>query len=450
MFFKKFQQEIASLANTSNQVREFQRKLYLRSKQAPEKAFYSLYDKICRFDILWDAYYLCRANRGAAGVDGVSFEDLKSIEASGQLIKTLRAELVEKTYQPLPVKRVQIPKDNGKTRNLGIPSIRDRIVQMACTLVLSPVFEPHFHGHSYGYRPKRSAQDAVKCIHGYLKQGYSQVYDADLSKFFDTIPHSRLLDKVRTRVTDRAVLRLIKQFLKAPISEQTAKGKTRIVGNPIGTPQGGVISPLLANIYLNDFCLKIASKTPCKIISYADDFVVLSRTAFNSAQMDWIKHELGKEGLALNESKTHTVDMTRVGNEFDFLGFTFKYVVGFIRYTNYIKLYPSKKSQKKYKDKLRHIVKHRTSLTLDELVQRVNRVVRGWKNYFGKVGYPRQVFFKMDWFLVARFYRWSRSRSQRRSLYLAQDAWAKLRKAGLVFLQPTKMKPVKVSRRTLM
>jgi len=433
------------MANTSNQVREFQRKLYLRSKQEPDKAFYSLYDKICRFDILWDAFHLCKANKGAAGVDGVRFEDLNSIESSGQLIKTLRAELVNGTYKPLPVKRVQIPKDNGKTRNLGIPSIRDRIVQMACTLVLSPVFEPHFHCNSYGYRPKRSAQDAVICINAYLKQGYKQVYDADLSKFFDTIPHSRLVDKVRSKVTDRAVLRLIKQFLKAPISETTAKGKSRIVGNPIGTPQGGVISPLLANIYLNDFCQKIATKTPCKIISYADDFVILSKATLNSAQQGWIKNELEQEGLKLNEDKTHIVDMTRVGNEFDFLGFTFKYVVGFIQHTNYIKIYPSKKSQRKYKDKLRSIVKHRTSLTLDKLVQRVNRVVRGWKNYFGKVGYPRQVFFKMDWFLVARFYRWSRSRSQRRSLYLAQDAWDKLHKAGLVYLQPTKAKTVKVS-----
>lgn len=431
------------MATTSNKVREFQRKLYLRSKQEPDKAFYSLYDKICRVDILWDAFYLCRANNGAAGVDGISFKDLNSIELSGELIKTLRAELVEGIYKPLPVKRVQIPKDNGKTRNLGIPSIRDRIVQMACTLVLSPIFEPHLHCNSYGYRPKRSAQDAVICINAFLKQGYRQVYDADLSKFFDTIPHSRLLDKVRARVTDRAVLKLIKQFLKAPISEEVAKGKSRIVGNPIGTPQGGVISPLLANIYLNDFCQKIATKTPCKIISYADDFVILSKTTFNLAQQSWIKNELEREGLTINESKTHIVDMNRVGNEFDFLGFTFKYVVGFFRYSNYIKIYPSKKSQKKYKDKLRGIVKHRTSLTLDKLVLRVNQVVRGWKNYFGKVGYPRQVFFKMDWFLVARFYRWSRSRSQRRSLYLAQDAWEKLYKAGLVYLQPTKIRELR-------
>lgn len=431
------------MASTSNTVRIFQRKLYLRSKQKPEDKFYSLYDKIHRNDVLWDAFYLCKANKGKAGVDGVTFDDLKSIETSGRLIKTLKEELESGCYIPQPVKRVLIPKDNGKTRRLGIPCIRDRIVQMACVIVLSPIFDPHLHAHSYGYRPKRSAQQAVKHIEQTLKQGYKQVYDADLSQYFDTIPHGKLMSKVKRRVTDKSMLRLIKSFLTAPVSEKTVNGKQQIIGNKQGTPQGGVISPLLANIYLNDFCELIATKTPCEIVSYADDFVILSKAKFTRGQECWIKSQLEREGLTLNEEKTHTVDMIRVGNEFDFLGFTFKQVVGFYRYTNYIKIYPSKKSQGKFKDKLREIVKHRTSLTLDLLIKRVNQIVRGWKNYFGKVGYPRQVFFKMDWFLVGRFYRWSRSRSQRRSVYLAQDAWSKLRKAGLEYLQPTKMKAAK-------
>ena len=432
------------MATTSQNVRAFQRKLYVRSKQKPEDAFYSLYDKICRPDVLWDAFHLCRANRGAAGVDGVSFDDIDKNGSSQQLITTIKEALVTRTYRPLPVKRVQIPKGNGKTRNLGIPSIRDRVVQMACTLVLSPIFEPHLHRHSYGYRPRRSAHDAVREIEASLKAGFTDVYDADLSQYFDTIPHTALLEKVRRRVRDRALLRLLHAFLKAPISEMQSKGTIRRQRNTIGVPQGGVISPLLANIYLNDFCVKIATKTPCRIITYADDFVILSRQPFSDAQKAWIQRQLAQEGLQLNEDKTHTVDMSRVGARFDFLGFTFHHVVGYFKHTNYIKLYPSKKSQMKYKETLRNIVKHRTSLTLDALVKRVNRVVRGWKNYFGSIGYPRHIFFKLDWFLIARFYRWSRSRSQRRSVYLAQDAWEKLHKAGLVYLQPTKMKAAKV------
>ena len=172
-------------------------------------------------------------------------------------------------------------------------------------------------------------------------------------------------------------------------------------------------------------------------MSYADDFVILAKKAFTKEQKAWISKKIEDEGLKLNQEKTHVINMNQMGAQFDFLGFSFKQVVGYYAHTNYVKIYPSKKSQKKFKDKLRQIVKHRTSLTLDVLIYRVNQVIRGWKNYFGKVGYPRKVFFMMDWFVVKRFYLWSRSRSQRRSVYLAQDAWEKLYKAGLVLLQPT-------------
>ncbi len=425
------------MASTSLSVRHLQRKLYIRSKQQADAPFYSLYDKICRNDVLNQAYQQCKANKGAAGVDGVTFERLENTDALTSLLDTLQQELKAGSYKPQPVKRVEIQKENGKTRCLGIPCIRDRIVQAACVIVLSPIFEPHLHVHSYGYRPKKSAQQAVVQISSMLKQGYTQVYDADLSQYFDTIPHDKLMEKVQRRVTDSSLLKLIKACLKSPISIETAKGKRRIEANNTGTPQGGVLSPLLANIFLNDFCLLIDAKTPCEIISYADDFVILAKAPFTKEQKDWFTQKISNEGLTLNQAKTHVVNMEHIGAEFDFLGFTFKHIKGFYRHTKYIKCYPSKKSQHKFKEKIREIVKHRTSHTTDVLIQRVNRIIRGWKNYFGKVGYPRKVFFMMDWFVVKRFYLWSRSRSQRRSVYLAQDAWEKLYKAGLVLLQPT-------------
>lgn len=431
------------MANTLLKIRVLQRKLYLRSKQQPKQRFYSLYDKLQREDILREAYGRCKANKGGAGVDGVTFASLEKEGALTKLINQIKQQLKQGNYRPLAVKRVEIPKGKGKTRRLGIPSIIDRVVQMACTMLMQPIFEPHLYKHSYGYRPKRNAQQAIKVIESQIKQGKCHVLDADLSGYFDTIPHDSLMEKVSRRISDRSFLTLLKGFIQAPISIETGGGKRRIEANSRGTPQGAGCSPLLANIYLNDFCLKLDAHTPCEIVSYADDFVVLHKTAFTVKQLTWIEEQLEREGLTLNSQKTQCVNMSKEGSEFDFLGVNFKRVKGFYRGKCYIKLQPSKKSQEKLKNTLRDIVKHRTSSTLEVLVSRVNRVLIGWKSYFGQIGYPRQVFFKMDWFLVGRFYRWSRSRSQRRSLYLSRDTWSKLHKAGLVFLQPVQAKAVR-------
>jgi group II intron reverse transcriptase/maturase len=309
---------------------------------------------------------------------------------------------------------------------------------------MQPIYDPHLHRECYGYRPKRSAQQAIKKIESTLEKGYTQVLDADLSGYFDNIPREELLEKVSRKISDESLMKLLKQMLKAPIAQVDNNGKIRIIANDtgIGTPQGSCLSPLLANIYLNDFCKLIEEKTPCRIITYADDFVILSKQAYTAAQLEWVERRLQREGLTLNQDKTHCVDMSEEGQEFDFLGFNFKRVRSFYGKSTYIKIAPSKKSQKKFKEAIREIVKHRTSATLEVLVARVNRVTRGWKNYFGKVGHPRKIFFQLDWFVVARFYRWSRNRSQRKSRYLAQDAWRKLRAAGLVYLQPVATKSV--------
>jgi RNA-directed DNA polymerase len=357
-------------------------------------------------------------------------------------ITNLAKDLKDKSYKPGPIKRVMISKGEGKERPLGIASIRDRVVQMACNIIMQPIYDPHLHRESYGYRPKRSAQQAVKKIESYLKTGYTQVLDADLSGYFDSIPREELLEKVARRISDESLMKLLKQMLKAPIAQVGRNGKIKVVANDIGigTPQGSCLSPLLANIYLNDFCKLIEEKTPGRIITYADDFVILSKQAYTAEQLEWLERRLQREGLTLNKDKTHCVDMSKEGQEFDFLGFNFKRVRSFYGKSTYIEIAPSRKSQKKFKEAIREIVKHRTSATLEVLVARVNRITRGWKNYFGKVGYPRKIFFKLDWFVVARFYRWSRNRSQRKSRYLAQDAWRKLRVAGLVYLQPVATK----------
>src|ERR1039457_1962080 len=269
---------------TSEKIRTLQRKLYRKAKAEPAFRFYVLYDKICREDILCHAYALACANAGAPGVDGVTF---KQIEASGveAWLAGLREDLVSKTYRPDPVRRVTIPKPGGGERPLGIPTIRDRVVQTAAKIVLEPIFEANFEDSAYGYRPRRSAIDAVKELHRLLCRGYTDVVDADLSKYFDTIPHAVLLRCVARRIVDGAVLRLVKLWLKTPIEERDANGKRRFTGGKrsrCGTPQGGVVSPLLANLYMNRF-LKHWRFTGCgeafraQIIAYADDFVILSR-----------------------------------------------------------------------------------------------------------------------------------------------------------------------------
>jgi group II intron reverse transcriptase/maturase len=427
------------MASTPLKLRCLQRKLYLRSKQAPEKKFYSLYDKLHREDVLATAYAQCRANRGAAGLDGITFAQIESTPGGAScLLKEIQAELRSGMYQPEPVRRVNIPKGKGKTRPLGISTIKDRVVQMACVLVMQPIYEPHFHEDTYGYRPKRCAQGAATAIGKYLQQGYEQVLDADLSGYFDSIPHNELLAKVARRISDSSLLRLLKKIIKAPIAEPTTKGRYRLLPAKVGTPQGAAISPLLALIYLDDFSKMISGKTPCKIVTYADDFVILYKQKYTQAQLRWIEKTLAREGLTLNTEKTHCVDTRKMGSQFNFLGFSFKRVKSHYGKGSYIKIQPSEKSQKKYKEELRNIVKHRTSQTMDVLIARVNRINRGWKNYFSKVGYPREVYFKLDWFVVGRFYRWSQSRSQRGSKYLTQDAWGKLKLAGYQPLQPTK------------
>ena len=265
------------MLKTPENIRELQRKLYRKAKQEKVFRFYLLYDKVYRMDILTHAYKLVRANKGAAGIDGVTFESIEEMEGGAQkYLGEMAEELRRKEYKGSPVRRVYIPKQDGSRRPLGIPTIKDRVVQMAVKIVIEPIFEADFQENSYGFRPKRNAHQAIDDVSLQLRSGRTQVIDADISKYFDTIPHHKLLSLVAKRIVDKNILKLIKMWLKAPVLEEGEDGKKRYKGNERGTPQGGVISPLLANIYLNVLdttwkLKKVQERLGARLIRYADD-----------------------------------------------------------------------------------------------------------------------------------------------------------------------------------
>jgi RNA-directed DNA polymerase len=390
---------------TPEKIRSLQRKLYRKAKAEPAFRFYVLYDKICRDDILRHAYGLARANAGAPGVDGVGFAE---IEASGleAWLASLREELVSKTYRPDPVRRVLIPKPDGGERPLGIPTIRDRVVQTAAKLVLEPIFEAAFEDNAYGYRPARGAVDAVKDVHRHLCWGYTDVVDADLSGYFDSIPHDALLQSVARRIADGAVLRLIKLWLKAPIEERDRDGTRRMSGgrgNARGTPQGGVVSPLLANLYMNRF-LKHWRLTGrgeafrAHVVAYADDFVILSRGSAAEA-LTWTKAVMTKLGLTLNEAKTSVKNARQ--ERFDFLGYSFGPHHYKANGHRYLGASPSKKSVQRLTAKVRDVLVPGNTHPWWEVRDTLNRSLRGWSNYFS-YGTRRSAFRGVDRYVYER------------------------------------------------
>ena len=371
---------------TPSKIRELQIKLYRKAKNEPGYRFYMLYDKIYREDILAHAYALARANQGAPGVDGQTFEQIES-NALEKWLAGIRQELRNKTYQPQPVRRVMIPKPGGGERPLGIPTIRDRVVQTAAKIVLEPIFEADLEPSAYGYRPKRSAQDAIRKVHKLICEGYTDVVDADLSKYFDTIPHCELLQCVARRIVDREVLRLIKMWLQAPVEERDENGKRRLTGGKdrhCGTPQGGVASPMLANLYMNRL-LKGWQKTKrgeqfdAHIVNYADDFVILSRGKAAEA-LNWTRQVVTRMGVTLNEAKT-SIKQARQ-ESFNFLGYTF----GPHRYKKdghwYLGASPSKKAVARIKEKVGQLLVPSNTGTWEEARNRLNQILRGWSAYF--------------------------------------------------------------------
>jgi len=361
--------------------------LYTKAKQAPAYRFYLLYDKVYREDILAHAYALSKQKGGAPGVDGVTFAD---IEAAGRepWLAALQAALRTETYRPQPVRRVRIPKPGGLgERPLGIPTIQDRVVQTAARLVLQPIFEADLEPTAYGYRPDRTALEAVQAVHRALCAGHTEVVDADVSQYFDTIPHAALMQTLVRRLSDRKLLRLLKRWLKTPVAEQGPDGRWRYSGgkrSTRGIPQGGAISPLLANLYMNRY-LKVcrlrglAERYGARLVNYADDFVVLCRqgaTEVLAQSRRWFT----QMGLTLNAQKTRVCDGRR--EPFTFLGYTF----GPMRYWKdghgYLGAAPAQKAVQRLKGRIREVLHPGNQAPWPAVVLELNSVLRGWANHF--------------------------------------------------------------------
>lgn len=385
---------------TPDKVRELQIKLYRKAKSEPNYRFYLLYDKIYREDVLQRAWRLAKANQGAPGVDNESFEEIETKGVKGWL-DGLGKELRENTYRPQPVRRVMIPKPGGGERPLGIPTIRDRVAQTAAKLILEPIFEADLEPNAYGYRPEKSAQDAIQEIQKQLDKGYTEVVDADLSKYFDTIPHSELMKCVARRIVDKQVLHLVGMWLKVPVEEREEKtGKKRLTGgkdNDRGTPQGGVISPLMANLYMNRMLkgwrqTKRGEEFQARIVSYADDFVILSRGKAKEA-LSWARAVVGRLGLTLNETKTSIRNARE--ERFDFLGYSFGPHYSRRTGRKYMGCSPSKKSVKRIKEKVGEQLNAGNVGPWEEVREQLNQKLRGWKAYFG-LGSPMQAYEVLD------------------------------------------------------
>jgi RNA-directed DNA polymerase len=409
------QKERKSPLSDKERVRDFQRKLYQKAKREPGFRFYVLYDKVSLMHFLREAYRRVKANGGSPGIDGESFTDIETYGLEPYLSE-ISAELKNRKYKPSAVKRVYIPKANGQKRPLGIPTIKDRIVQMSCKLVIEPIFEADFEESSYGFRPKRSSKDAVMEIKNQLKQGKVEVFDADLSQYFDTIAHDKLLILIGKRISDRNIIHLIKLWLKAPISEDDKMSGGR--KNKRGTPQGGVISPLLANIYLHLVDKLVNSKEMfrrfgIKIIRYADDFILIGRQIPQEI-LDYLNRILERMGLKLNPDKSRKINACE--DAFDFLGFTFRYDRGQLAWKKrYWHIEPSKKSQNKVRENIREYFAANRFKAMPEFVPGLNAILRGWMNYYHipQVSYCRKTFNRLQWHLNKSLYFHYRKKSQR-------------------------------------
>jgi RNA-directed DNA polymerase len=420
-----------SQPHPNDKPRQLQRRLYLAAKRSRNRRFHALYDRLIRPDVLWRAWEEVRANGGSAGVDGVGIEDVERGGVQG-FLDELAADLQARRYRPKPVLRVYIPKPDGRQRPLGIPTVRDRVVQAACKLVVEPVFEASFRDSSYGFRPKRDAGQAVRAVKAALVGGW-WVLDADIQDFFDTIDHGRLLRLVQRRVSDRRVLKLIRQWLTVGVVEEG-----RWQATPKGTPQGGVISPLLANIYLHvlDSWWEERHAGVGRLYRYADDLVVVCRTQQQAVAaqkiigriLEWLK-------LKLHPDKTRLVGMADEG--FDFLGFHFhkkpsKRTRRLVPYA-----WPSGKAMRGVRAKIRQQTERcRLRVDLAELVAGLNRVIRGWRNYF-RVGNSTKKLADLDRYVRLRLWIFLRKRQGPRGHLRPEGYAAWLRRSGLERFYPT-------------
>jgi RNA-directed DNA polymerase len=396
---------------TPIKIRKLQAALHAKAKGAPSYRFYSLYDKVCRRDVLEFAYRRCRQNAGAPGIDGQTFT---TIEAQGldAWLDALAQDLKGGTYQPAPIRRVFIPKPDGKQRPLGIGTIRDRVAQMAVVLVLEAIFEADLQPEQYAYRPNRSAHDALRRVHELVNTGYRQVVDADLSGYFDSIPHPELLKSVARRVSDGRLLALIKSWLEAPVEERTKRGNasrtTRNRDERQGTPQGSPLSPLLSSIYFRRFILGWqrsgnAERFDAHIVNYADDFVICCRRGAEQALVA-MRTLMSQLKLTVNESKTRVCKVP--AETFDFLGYTIGTCYRPRTGTPYLGSRPSAKRITRFKREISELTTRRRVLVdVETQVGQLNRMLCGWANYFS-LGAVTAAYRGVDYHVRARLRQW--------------------------------------------
>jgi group II intron reverse transcriptase/maturase len=388
--------------NPIDKARELQRALYRAAKRSATRRFHALYDKVYRMDILVQAWRLVKANRGTAGVDGQTLQAIQD-EGVEAFLTQIQRELQAGSYRPQPVRRVYIPKPDGRQRALGIPTVRDRVVQMAVKIVIEPIFEADFQPCSFGFRPKRSAHDANEVIRQTANRGYDWVIDADIETYFDTIDQEKLMEMVAERISDRRMLKLIRKFLKAGVLEE---GRVRTV--TAGTPQGGVVSPLLANVYLNyldtlwmEHCRQLGL-----LVRYADDAVILCRSEKQAREaLRRLRIVMERLGLKLHPEKTRLVNLKEGQEGFDFLGFHHRKVLSWRYGRYYLQRWPRAKAMKAIREKVRAIVGQRQRLdrSLQDVIGELNPLLRGWGNYFA-VGNSSRKFEQVDDFVRERLY----------------------------------------------
>lgn len=417
----------AKANNTKDKVRELQRKLYLSAKTNSKRRFHALYDKIYRKDILEEAWRRVKANKGSGGIDDISIEHIQ-LYGVEKLIQEIQDDLVSNNYHPKPVRRVYIPKKDGSKRPLGIPTVKDRIVQMATKIVIEPVFEADFKECSYGFRPKRNQHQALSKISYHCNNGGYWVLDADIKAYFDTINHEKLIKLIEMRISDKRIIKLIRKWLKSGAVTNEGYEKTEI-----GAPQGGVISPLLSNIYLNYLDVKWEKYYSHlgTLIRFADDFVIISknkksiRHAYNA-----VKEILERLEITIHPEKTKIVELIDLKQSFVFLGFEHRRKLIKTKDNKIISRTvqnPSKKAMESMKDKIREVVDNRTTLknSLEEMIKVLNRKLQGFKNYY-KLRYISPQLKQLDWFIQVKVTRWYNYKRQIRPRMRGIDEVGKL------------------------